>query len=199
MAKLNNSFISNKSKKPSVLAFDNSSTGGSTKTAVPRDLATQILNPAGRERLPQILNFGTLHTKADSSGNSSGTQWTNLLSTASGGVSSLLGGGLISSGGFGFLGKLLSLFGGSKKTPALPVAFQSPVSQQRSLNITSPESQSSVSLGVHSVDLSGHSTGIYQQNTSLATDHYSQSAQVVQIVKQALLTSSSLNDVIAEI
>jgi hypothetical protein len=197
MAKLKNKFITN--KKLPIIAFDSSSAGGLTKTAVPKDLATQILKPTGSERVPQTLNFGKLHTKAVGSATSSGAQWTNLLSAASGGVGSLLGGGLISSGGFGFVGKLLSLFGGSKKVPTAPVAFQSPISQQNSLNIISPGSQSSISLGVHSVDLSGNSTGIYKQNSSLAADHYSQSAQVVQIVKQALLTSSSLNDVIAEI
>jgi hypothetical protein len=110
----------------------------------------------------------------------------------------LLGGGLLSSGGFGFVTKLLSLFGGGKSSPAAPVAFQSPVAQHRSISVTPPGTASSVAVGTHSAGLDGHPSGIYQQIGSTVPTH-AQSSQVVQIVKQALLTSSSLNDVISEI
>jgi hypothetical protein len=198
MAKLKNSFTVKNIAKPPILGADSLSSGGASNSMAPKDLAARILTPIGSGSVTQALNFGTLHTKATGSAGQSGAQWTNMLNSASGGVVSALGGGLFASGGLGFVGKLLNLFGGNKSTPPVPVPFQSPVSQQNSLNITPPGGASSVSLGVHSANPGGQGTGIYQQIGSTVPDHV-QSAQVVQVVKQALLTSSSLNDVINEI
>jgi hypothetical protein len=93
----------------------------------------------------------------------------------------------------------LNLFGGSKSTPAVPTPFVMPASQQVSLNIGTVSSASSVALGVHSTLSSGGQGGpVYQQSGS-GPQQAAHSVQVVQIVKQALLTSSSLNDVISEI
>ena len=198
MSKLMNSFPGQNSKKLPALGSDNSSSGNLVKTPVPRDSAAKLLGSrqVGPGSVP--LKFGTLHTKS-ASPSSSGSSWTSLLSTASGGASGALGGGLFSASGFGFVGKLISLFGGGKSVPAAPVAFQSPVSQQNSLNITIPGAANSVSLGVHSMNGGSQNSGIYQHTGSTVADHQGQTSQVVQIVKQALLTSSSLNDVISEI
>ena len=111
----------------------------------------------------------------------------------------ILGGGLLSAGGFGLISSLISLFGGGKSTPSAPVQFQSPVARQNSLDIAPPGAASAVSLGVQQSSIISQATGIYQQVGTSMPEHLSQSSQVVQIVKQALLTSSSLNDVISEI
>ena len=197
MAKLKSKFNGTNSAKPPVLG------GGPTqsnvsKTPVPKSTAMRIVSPSGTGQVPQALNFGTLHTKSSPNGGSS-SQWMSLLNNASGGVSGLLGGGLLSASGFGLVSQLVNLFGG-KSTPAAPSAFESPVSQQDSLNITSPGAASSISIGVHpTLNASGRSSGIYKQSGSSAGDQHAPNLQVVQIVKQALLTSSSLNDVISEI
>jgi hypothetical protein len=74
-----------------------------------------------------------------------------------------------------------------------------PASQQQSLNVGTTGAASSVTLGVQSSVNAGTSTGAVYQINSTPNDQAGQSAQVVNIVKQALLTSSSLNDVISEI
>jgi hypothetical protein len=199
MAKLKNSFTVKTTSKLPVIGTDRSSSGSVSNTAVPRDPAARILTQASSGSVVQALNFGTLHTKATGTTSQSGSQWMSILNSAAGGIVSALGGGLFASGGLGFVGKLLSLFGGSKTTPAAPTPFVSPLSQQNSLNITAPGAASSVSLGVHSLSPTVPGAGIYQQIGSTLLDHNAQSTQVVQIVKQALLTSSSLNDVINEI
>jgi hypothetical protein len=198
MSKLKRSFKTPGSQKSPVIGADNSS-GSISKTPAARDLALKLLAPTIPNPSPRPLDFGTLHTKASSSPSQSGSQWMSLLNSASGGIGSVLGGGLLSSGGFGFIGNLLSLFGGDKSTPSSPIPFQSPVQQQRTLNVGSPGGTSAVSLGVHALNPSSHGNGVYQQNGSSPADQHAQSVQVVQIVKQALLTSSSLNDVISEV
>lgn len=197
MAKLKNSFTGKINTK-SVPGGSSSSSASVPKAAAPQNATARIVAPPGAHSVVQALNFGPLHTKITGSGG--GSQWESLLSSAaSGGFASTIGGGILSSGAFGFIGKLLTLFGGSKSTPAAPTPFVMPASQQVSLNIGSASSASSVSLGVHSaLTGSGPNGAVYQQAGS-APEHAAQSAQVVQIVKQALLTSSSLNDVISEI
>ena len=191
MAKLKSSFTTSNSKKlPAISAASvPASTGG--RIGIPRGLSP--VSSSSASPLSSGLNFGALHTKTSAVVGQTGSQWMSLLNSATGGSGGLLGGGLLSSGGFGFVTKLLNLFGGGKSSPAAPVAFQSPVSQHRSINITSPGAASSVTLGVNSAATDSH-----PQVGSTVPSH-AQSAQVVQIVKQALLTSSSLNDVISEI
>jgi hypothetical protein len=199
MAKLKNSFTNQKNKKPPVAGAGNLASGSLPGIAMPRELAARILSPSASTPASNTLKFGTMHTKPTASTSSPGSQWMSLLNTASSGATTILGGGLFSLSGFSFVGKLLSLFGGGKSTPAAPVAFQSPVPKQNSFNITTSDATSSVSLGVHTLSPSGTGSGVYPQSGSVMPDHQTQSAQVVQIVKQALLTSSSLNDLIAEI
>jgi|GEM_PF-3038402 len=197
MAKLKGSF-GGSSKKPPSLGTGSKFPNVLPRESVPKDLASRTYSLTSGGLNSEALKFGTLHTKSTSVG-TSGSQWTSLLSSASGGITSVLGGGLLSSGGFGFVSTLLKLFGGGKSTPAAPVAFQIPAAQQKSIDIAPAVASSSVSLGVQPVNANTQSSGIYRQIGSHAIDPHTNSAQVVQIVKQALLTSSSLNDVISEI
>jgi hypothetical protein len=130
-----------------------------------------------------------------------GSQWTNLLKqTARGGISSALGGGLKDIGGIasivsGFIG----LFGGGKSAPPPLVHFEAPASQNQTAFVgttTAPAKWVDNGTSAHA----NSSTGIYAsgQEPNVQSLQY-QSAQIAQAVKQALLNSSSLNDVIAEI
>ena len=204
MAKLKNSFSSEVSAKLPPLGGSSSSSVSVPKTSTKVGTSAKTVAPSTAGSVVQALNFGSLHTKITGSGG--GSNWGSLLSSAaSGGISSVVGGGILSSGAFGFVGKLLSLFGGSKSTPAAPTPFVMPASQIVSLNIGSnsstgsASSASSVSLGVTATPNAGSQSGpVYQQSGS-GPEQSANGTQVVQIVKQALLTSSSLNDVISEI
>lgn len=113
---------------------------------------------------------------------STGTDWTKLLEqTASSGLASAFGGsfGLGSIAGIGsIISGIASLFGGSSKQAPLQ-AFALPASQNQT-----------IALGANG------STTLNSTSTASLQD---QSAQIAQAVKTALLQSSSLNDVIAEI
>jgi hypothetical protein len=197
MAKLKNSFLKKNNNKLPLVNQVASSSDNTAKTAIPNNHSARLLSSLTSGPAARGLNFGSMHTKPGGSSSSPGSQWTNLLNSASGGASSILGGGLFLIGGLGFIGKLFNLFGGAKTPPVAPTQFQSPVSQHASLNITTPGTVSSISSGAHPVNSS--SGGAYEQIGSPTANHATQSAQVIQIVKQALLTSSSLNDVISEL
>jgi hypothetical protein len=110
---------------------------------------------------------------------SGSNEWNKLLKqTISSGVAGAGGGGAFGllgsvTGVGGLISGFLSLFGGGKSAPPPLTTFQLPQTQQQSISIGS-SGQSGTAL-------------IYQ------------STQIAQAVKQALLNSSSLNDVIAEI
>ncbi len=129
------------------------------------------------------------------------SEWSSLLKqTASGGIASAAGGsGFSLLGSLGGIGGLISgiahLFSGGSKNPPPPlVEFQLPQSQQQTLYVgtTGNSAQQTGPLGVASPQQSSIVA------VSTPTAQY-QSSQIVQSVKQALLNSSSLNDVIAEI
>jgi len=198
MAKLKSTFSATGIPKLPSLGSGSTSSGNLPKPSAPKNASGQTLSVPKAGTVAQALNFGKFHTTATAS--ASGSQWGNLLGAAtSGGASSLISGGILSSGALGFVGKLLSLFGGSKSAPAAPTPFVMPASQQETLNVGSSTGSSSVSLGVQSSVNAGGANGPAYQVNSTPNDHATQSAQVVSIVKQALLTSSSLNDVISEI
>ncbi|MBV8812521.1 MAG: hypothetical protein JO033_27940 [Acidobacteriaceae bacterium] len=150
------------------------------------------------------IRFGSPSSRATTSSGATGFNWSHLLEQAgSGGLANLFGGGGSLLGGFGSLfSGLVGLFGSSK--PALPalVRFQLPAVQDQvaSVNLSGGSTVS----GEHRI--SGYTPGgIYgtagkQGNVSsnTPTSQY-QKSQIVQTVKQALLNSSSLNDVVAEI
>jgi hypothetical protein len=109
---------------------------------------------------------------------STGTDWGKLLEqAASGGIASAFGLGSVS--GLGSLvSGIASLFGGGKKTLAPLQEFQLPAAQNQTITIGA-----------------NGSSGTATSSQSIQD----QSAQIAQAVKTALLQSSSLNDVIAEI
>lgn len=145
------------------------------------------------------LRFGGSSSLSTSS--ASGSQWTNLLKqTVSGGVSNALGGGLKDIGGIAsIVSGFLSLFRGGKEAPPPLVHFEAPAPQHRTVFLgssTEPAKWSESGTSEHSAS----SKGIYAsgQEPNVQSLQY-QSSQIAQAVKQALLHSSSLSDVIAEI
>ncbi len=146
------------------------------------------------------LRFGGSSSSGTSASSASGSQWINLLKqTARGGVSSALGGGLKDIGGIasivsGFIG----LFGGGKSAPPPLVHFEAPSSQNQTAFVGSTTGPAKwVDSGATH---SSSSKGIYASSSESNVQSLQyQSSQIAQAVKHALLNSSSLNDVIAEI
>jgi len=132
------------------------------------------------------VSFGR-PSQASTSTNSSqsGSQWSNLLTQT---TSSGLAGTFTSAAGFGggigsIIAGFASLFGGGgKSAPPALVEYQMPASQQQLVTIG----------GATPV------VGNYAGPQAVAPFEQ-QSAHIVQAVKQALLNSSTLNDIIAEI
>ena len=120
------------------------------------------------------------------SSSSASNEWTSLIKTATSGVTSLIGGNFLESGINSLISGLTSLFDGGGKSEVPLVRFALPDSQQQTMFVTS----GGLSASVNSREAS--------QNTPAQGPVYKQS-EIVQAVKNALLTSSSLNDVIAEI
>ena len=140
------------------------------------------------------IQFGSPSSKT--SGSSQGkTEWSSLLKqTTSGGLASAFGGGLLDfAGGIGgLIGSITHLFGGGAKEAAPLVQYQLPSTRDQSVSFAS---QSSVGKSAST----GAIYGSTQPVKSSVQTSPAQTQQITQAVKQALLTSSSLNDVIAEI
>ena len=122
---------------------------------------------------------------------STGSSWTKLVNRAArGGVSGAFGGGGLL-GAVGGLGGILSgvihLFGSSKKTPPPLSLFQLPDAQDQTVYVGTHQTAQQTSAGVYSTTASQQPSMQYHSD------------EIAQAVKQALLTSSSLNDVIAEL
>ncbi len=163
---------------------------GSSKLNPLRDL--KQLSTAGQVSVHPI-SFGKAHTSSNVKASSgSGFSVANLLGKAgSGSVTKLLGGGLLSFGMSSLFSAVSDLFGGSHAAPAPLQEFSLPDSQQQTLYSTSGGlSNTNVSSG----SLSQGSHGVYNSRTRSADQ-----AAIVNAVKNALLTSSSLNDVIGEL
>lgn len=147
------------------------------------------------------LRFGGSSSSGTATSSAAGGQWANLLKqTARGGISSALGGGLKDIGGIasivsGFIG----LFSGGKSAPPPLVHFEAPASQNQTAFVgssTAPAKWAESGTSAHGAAPKGiYASGQDPNGQSLQY----QSAQIAQAVKQALLHSSSLNDVIAEI
>ena len=152
---------------------------GSSRVSAANDLR-KLTNSTRVSTIP--IAFGKNQSSgkaAASSGSASGL--TNLLGkTSSGGVSGLLGGGLLSLGINSLFSGIADLFGGSTNNAPPPV-------QKLSL----PQSQQD---HVANATASRSVSGTYGYSSSASNQ-----AAVVQAVKNALLTSSSLNDVISEL
>ncbi len=139
-----------------------------------------------------------------SSSSSSGLLQNVLGQSASGGVGGLLQNGLGNLGGIGsIVSSLFHLFGsGGKSTPPPLVRFQLPSAQEQTAYVSS--SGSSV-YGGNVVENGTSQSGSGSKNATAQTgggqgqSQQYQSGEIAQAVKTALLTSSTLNDVISEI
>lgn len=171
-------------------------TTGSSKPRAHTDLKSQSLRTAGNVKSGMKLGSPSSNRAASSQATS---EWASLLKqTASGGISSAFGGGLLSAiGGLGGLvSSIAGLFGGSKKTPPPLTLFQLPNSQAHTVFVSSKTNgTASVNSGSGGASQASSATGQTEQGQALQY----QSTEIAQAVKQALLNSSSLNDVIAEI
>ncbi len=151
------------------------------KSAAPSAGNTGIAKTSGfNKAITQPINFGRASRAATKNPNSSSMLSSFLSGSTSGGIAGGLSGAAGFSGGIGSLiSGLASLFGGGKTAPPALTAYQLPTSQAQTVytgtSVTTP--------------------GVYG-GPSAASPFDSESGQVVQAVKQALLNSSSLNDVI---
>ena len=151
------------------------------------------------------IQFGS-PSSSRSSSTTTPSGWNKLLTQlASGGPASLLGNGL----GAGGLGSLISgifhLFGGGNSKQTLPdlVRFQLPASQAETAYIGS-QSRAVLQGAVNEQSIRSTTQPIYAASKTPTSGSPSSTvtydnAAITQAVKQALLNSSSLNDVIAEI
>ena len=153
------------------------------------------------------IRFGSPSNSKTPSSPSSNPLSNLLQHTASGGIGGILGGGLSSIAGLGGLvSGIINLFGGGSGHTLPPlVEFQLPDSQQQTLYVSSKGNATFQGTAVEQISRATPSTGIYTATNEAGTSgggaqvlRY-QSQQVAQAVKTALLNSSSLNDVIAEI
>ena len=191
---------STKTKAPgvaSIAPLESTPTAGSFRAGRLRDVSFASLT--GKMASSGLRFGGSSSLGTTSSGN--GSQWTNLLKqTAKGGVSSALGGGLKDVGGIAsIVSGFLSLFRGGKEAPPPLVHFEAPAPQNRTVFMGAamgPAQWSESGTSAHS----SSSKGIYArgQEPNVQSLQY-QSSQIAQAVKQALLHSSSLSDVITEI
>ena len=181
------------------------SSGGSSSKASAlgrlSDIRASGINGAGEAK---AIQFGS-PSSTKSSPTTTGSEWSKLLNqVASGGAASALGNGL----GIGGIGSLISgifnLFGGGSKQalPAL-VRFQLPASQTETAYIGS-QSRLVLQGAASQQSTKSSSQPIYgpsgSKKSSIASSAVTYDATAItQAVKQALLNSSSLNDVIAEI
>lgn len=201
-----NGRAANKLAVPTSLATGSKVAGAPRTMAKPgrsNDVRASSLNA---KSLPTGIQFGS-PSSTRSSSSTAGSQWSTLLQhAASGGLSSVLSGGLAGFAGLGTLvSGVLSLFGGGggKSSPPPLVRFQAPTSQDQVQYVGSSSNAAGSSTASGGTTVGGG--GGYKAHQPIALPlaapgpTSSQNSQVVQAVKQALLNSSSLNDVIAEI
>lgn len=152
------------------------------------------------------IQFGSPSNSRTSTAQSVNELSNLLKQTASGGIANALTGGLGSIAGLGGLvSGIIGLFDGGNKTLPPLIEFQLPQSQEQTVYVNSKGSTTFQGTDVEQASTSSPSGPIYtgtSQPGNVAigaqTLQY-QSSQIAQAVKNALLNSSSLNDVIAEI
>jgi hypothetical protein len=184
--------------------------GSDERTASIRDSHDTTRSSGGNVALHGI-QFGKPFQSSSKPSSSSGSEWMNLLKhTASGGIASALSGGLGSIGGIGSLiTGIMHLFGGGskKKTPSPLVEFRLPTSQEQTLTVSAKGSSVHQGNVTEITSLGAPGAGVYRNATELHTSGSAvstqwiqeQSGQIAEAVKNALLNSSSLNDVIGEL
>jgi|GEM_PF-3166370 len=145
--------------------------------------------PASSTTGAEGVQFGVAPSSATKVPTPTTSVFSSLLSNAlSGGVASVLGGG-------GLLSDLLSVFGGKGKTapPAL-VAFQLPASQEQIVYVSSKGSNVYQGTNVEqSMPTNPASSGGQYQPAPMTP------ADVIATVKNSILNSGTLNDVIADV
>jgi hypothetical protein len=143
------------------------------------------------------IQFGSASDKAakNSSTKKSGSTWMGLLeSVSTGGLSDLLGGGGLLSTGLDYVNSgLQGIFGaGSNPVPEPLSRFSLPDSQDQSIYVDGPQTATEAKAS------SNISSGLYDNSQSSRLSQLTKT-EIVQTVKNAILTSSSLNDVIGEL
>ena len=183
---------------------------GESAPGIPKANDSRANSIAG-EKAPQGIKFGSPSSSSSGSSNS-GSTLTSLLSQAGqGGIGGVLSGSLGLGGVTGIAGvvsSLINLFGGSgKKTLPPLVEFQLPSSQQETVYLSSKGTTLYQGIAVQSVASANSNQGTASQTQQPQVSAGSndaewiknQSSEIAQAVRGALLTSSSLGDVIAEI
>jgi hypothetical protein len=155
---------------------------------------SSALSMSGKET-PTGIQFGKPANSKTTQPKNSNT-WTSLLTqSSSGGIAGGLSGLGSIVGLGGLFSSIASLFGGgSKSTPPPLVDFQLPTSVSQTVYISSKGSTAYQGTAVEKPNVALPSS---VPGTSQSLQY--QSAAIAQAVKKAMLTSSSLNDVIAEI
>ena len=156
------------------------------------------------------IQFGSPSSSGTSlpNSNSGGGVLTSLLkqTTSGGGLSGVLSGGLANLGGFGSLiSGITSLFGsGAKKTLPALTRFQLPTSQEQTVYVGS--NGSTVYQG-NAVEPAIQANAAYMSSQQTAVSPMNVDAQwfvdnsihIAQAVKNAMLHSNSINDVVSEL
>jgi hypothetical protein len=184
---------------------------GNTDTTLSARSSNDTRRNSSGDAAIRSIEFGKPSQSSSKPSSSSGSEWTNLLKhTASGGIASALSGGLGSIGGLtSLISGIMHLFGGGGGKKALPplVDFRLPESQQQTLFLSSKRNslhQGSVAetTGVRSpgAGMYGNANQRHTSGPSSGTQWIEeQSGQIAEAVRNALLNSSSLNDVIGEL
>lgn len=184
------------------LMANSSSSSTATSSLSVASLGLKTLSEGSSEKLKSI-QFGK-----PSNNNTSTTPSSNLLTgmlsqAASGGFANALTGGLSSFAGLGgLISGISSLFGGSSKAAPPPLAlFSLPDSIQQTAYVGSNQTTDSMEQNTKPATTSAvYTTGGVVNNTGRsAPPATTDGSSVAQAVKNALLTSNSLSDVIAEI
>ena len=166
---------------------------------------TKLLSLSAKDNATGI-KFGSPSNSRVSATQSSNVVTNLLKQAASGGIGTVLNGGVASFSGLGGLvSGLISLFGGGKSTPPPLVEFQLPQSQEQTVYVSPKGSTNYEGTAIEQPNTTNPTGGVYagvSQAGNFAMNGQAlqyQSSQIAQAVKTALLNSSSLNDVIAEI
>jgi hypothetical protein len=150
-------------------------------------------------RASRGIDFGAPSSGVTKSSASSQDLLTTMLKrAASGGLHSAFGGGVLTAiGGIGgIISGISSLFGGGKKTLPPLVRFALPAEQNETAYVGSRGASTYAGIAVEQSQSQASGGPIYQGQPKTGS---ASNQQIVNAVKQALLHSSSLNDVIAEI
>ncbi len=193
------------SKPTDLVSRKQTAAHANTKISAAADLRKLSMSSALTSKNIQFGSTSGTGVKSHSSTHT-GNEWTNLLQTAtSSSLASLVGGGFLEYGVNSLVSGLSSLFdGGNSKNETPLTRFTLPEPQQQSMYVTSEGLSASpgfadASAALHgAASQQGGGTGGIYGSMQAQSPLYRQS-EIVQAVKNALLTSSSLNDVIAEI